>query len=305
MYIGLLKSRTIADRIVDRFSLMHAPKVETREDAREILTRVTAISAGREGLIKVSVVSSIPQLSAAMANAYVEELALLTGRLAVTEAQKRRQFLEKEVAKAKENLTKAEIALGGTGVSENTLKFSPAAMGDGIATLKAQIMAKELQLTSMRGYLTENSHSFRLAQQELAALRAQQGKYENTKPAGKNAEYISRYRDFKYHEVLFEQVSKQYELAKIDELGDGAVIQVVDVAVPPERNERMAKALVAFLAAVVAGFVLLPFVFIRRALENTRQDSEAASKLDAVRAGFGRVLKPWRRNANVSRDPAN
>jgi hypothetical protein len=139
----------------------------------------------------------------------------------------------------------------------------------------------------------------------LAALRAQQGKYENTKPAGKNAEYINRYRDFKYNEELFAQVSKQYELAKIDELSDGAVIQVVDVAVPPERNERMAKALVAFLAALATGFVLLPFVFIRRALKNARQDPEAASKLDAVRAGFGRVLKPWRRHANVSRDPAN
>jgi hypothetical protein len=82
------------------------------------------------------------------------------------------------------------------------------------------------------------------------------------------------------------------------------VIQIVDVAVPPERNERMAKALVALLAALAAGFVLLPFVFIRRALKNARQDPEAASKLDAVRAGFGRVLRPWRRHASVGQDPA-
>lgn len=304
MYIGLLKSRTIADRMVDRFGIMKQPNVKTREDAREFLARKSAMIARKDGLVTIKVVSGVPQLAAAMANTYVEELSSLTDRLAVTEAQKRRRFLEKEVAKAKENLAKAEIALGGSGVSENTLKFSPAAMGDGIAILKAQIMAKELQLTSMRGYLTENSHSFRLAQQELAALRAQQGKYENAKPAGKDAEYISRYRDFKYHVELFEQVSKQYELAKVDELRDGAVIQVVDVAVPPQRDERMSKVLVAFLAAVVAGFVLLPFVFIRRALENTRQDPEAASKLDAVRAGFGRVARPWRRHANVSRDPA-
>ena len=207
LYIGLLKSRTIADRMIDRFSLMDLPKIETREDAREVLEKVTGISAGRDGLITIKVVSKIPRLSAAMANAYVEELSSLTDRLAVTEAQERRQFLEKEVAKTKENLAKAEIALGGSGVSENTLKFNPVTMGQGIATLKAQIMAKELQLTSMRGYLTENSPSFRLAQQELAALRAQLGKYENTQPAGENAEYINRYREFKYQEVLFEQIS--------------------------------------------------------------------------------------------------
>lgn len=305
LYIGLLKSRTIADRMIDRFSLMKIPKVENREDAREVLARVTGVSAGKDGLITIKVVSSIPRLSAAMANAYVEELSLLTDRLAVTEAQKRRRFLEKEVAKTKENLAKAEIALGGAGVSENILKFDPAIMGHGIATLKAQVMAKELQLSSMRGYLTENSPSFRLAQQELAALRAQLGKYENPQPAGENAEYINRYRDFKYHEVLFEQISKQYELAKIDELSDGAVIQIVDVAVPPERNERMAKALVAFLAALAAGLLLLPFVFIRNALKNARQDPDAASKLDAVRVGFGRVLRPWRRHYSADRHPSN
>lgn len=304
LYIGLLKSRTIADRMIDQFSLMTLPKVENREDARDVLKKVTGIFAGKDGLITIKVASSIPHLSAAMANAYVEELSSLTDRLAVTEAQKRRQFLEKEVAKTKENMAKAEIALGGSGVSEITLKFNPVVMGQGIATLKAQIMAKELQLTSMRGYLTENSPNFRLAQQELAALRAQLGKQESTQPSGKNAEYINRYREFKYQEVLFEQISKQYELARIDELKDGAVIQVVDVAVTPERNERMAKALLAFLAAMAAGIVLLPFVFIRSALKNARQDPEAAFKLDAVRAGFGRVLKPWRRQA-AGRGPAN
>ena len=304
LYIGLLKSRTIADRMIDRFSMMKMPKIETREDAREILEKVTGISAGRDGLITVKVVSKIPRLSAAMANAYVEELSSLTDRLAVTEAQKRRQFLEKEVAKIKENLAKAEVALGGSGVSENTLKFNPVTMGQGIATLRAQIMAKELQLSSMRGYLTENSLSFQQARQELAALRAQLGKQENTQPTGENAEYVNRYREYKYQEVLFEQISKQYEMARIDEIKDGAVIQIVDVAVVPERNERMAKPLFAFLAALAAAFLLLPFVFVRSALKNARQDPESASRLDAVRAGFGRVLKPWRRQA-AGRNPAS
>jgi uncharacterized protein involved in exopolysaccharide biosynthesis len=297
MYVGLLRSRTIADRMIDRFAMMKIKKVKTREDAREILARISGVSLRKDGLITIEVVSFDPQLSAAMANAYVEELSSLTSRLAVTEAQQRRQFLEKELAKAKENLVKAEVALGGVSVSENMLKFNPAAMGEGLATLKAQVMAKEVQLSSMRGVLTENSPNFRQAKQELAALRAQVGKFEHARPTGGNAEYINRYRDFKYSEVLFEQLAKQYEMARIDEAREGAVIQVVDVAVPPERKANLPKAQVAILAALAAGFVLIMFVLVRHALQTANQSPEAAAKLAAIRAGLGR-LKHWRRRAD-------
>lgn len=295
MYVGLLNSRTLSDRMVDRFGMMNIKGVEAREDARKILARISRLVPRKDGLITIAVASPNPQLSAAMANAYVEELSSLTSRLAVTEAQQRRQFLEKEMTKAKDNLVKAEIALGGVGVSESTLKFNPMAMGQGLATLKAQVVAKEVQLSSMRGYLTENSPNFRQAQQELAALRAQLGKLEHATPKGDNAEYVSRYREFKYNEVLFEQLAKQYEMARIDESREGALIQVVDVAVPPERKANMHKALVALLAALVAGFVLLLFVFIRHALKN--QSPESTAKLAAIRAGLLRVLMPWRRPA--------
>jgi len=304
MYIGLLKSRSIADRMVDRFNMMTIPGVETREDAREILDRITGISVGRDGLITIGVASRVPQLSAATANAYVEELSVLTARLAVTEAQQRRLYLEKELTKAKENLARAEIALGGVGVGENVLKFNPLAVGEGLAKLKAQVVAKEVQLSSMRSVYTESSPNYRQAQQELAALRAQVGKFEHPQPTDGNAEYINRYRDFKYSETLFEQLARQYELAKIDESSEGAVIQVVDVAVPPERKDNMSKALIAILATLIAGLGLLVFVFARRSLRNAGQNPETAAKLAAIRAGFGRVLKPWRRQANADQNPA-
>jgi uncharacterized protein involved in exopolysaccharide biosynthesis len=163
-------------------------------------------------------------------------------------------------------------------------------------------MAKEVQLSSMRGVLTENSPNFRQAKQELAALRAQLGKFEHARPTGGNAEYINRYREFKYNEVLFEQLAKQYELAKIDESREGALIQVVDVAIPPERKANTSQALIAILAALAAGFVLLLFVFARRALKkNADENPEDAARLAAIRAGFGRVLKPWRRHAIAGR----
>jgi len=292
MYVALIESRTIADRMLDRFKLMQVYDTEYREDARKNLAENAKITAGKDGLITIEVDDHDPKRAAAMANAYVDELSALNGRLALTEAQQRRLFFEKEMAKTKKNLVRAEVALGGVGVSETLLKFNPDALGEGLATLKAQVVAKEVQLSSMRGYLTENSPDFRQAQQELAALRAQLAKAAHNPPAGGNAEYTNRYRDFKYHEVLFEQLAKQYELARIDESREGTVIQVVDVAEPPERKSKPKKALIAILATLASGFVLVLFVFFRRSLQNVDQDPELAAKLAAVRAGFGRVLKP-------------
>lgn len=299
MYVGLLKSRSIADRLIAQFSMMKHPDVETREDAMDILKRVTRINVGRDGLISVKVISKVPRLSAAMANAYVAELSLLNDRLALTEAQSRRQFLEKELAKIKDNLAKAEIALSNAGISEKALKFNPATVGQGVATLKAQIMAKELLLASMRGYLTENSVNFRLAQQELSALRTQLAKLEQSESTGENAEYIRLYRDYKYHEVLFEQMSKQFELARLDELKEGAVIQIVDLAVPAERKSNVHKAIIALVAWLLSGVLLLAYVFIRRALGTASQNPDSAPRIAAIRAGFVRVLKPWQRRRPV------
>jgi uncharacterized protein involved in exopolysaccharide biosynthesis len=84
--------------------------------------------------------------------------------------------------------------------------------------------------------------------------------------------------------------SKQYEIARVDESREGAVIQVVDVAVTPELKSKPKKAIIAVLATLAAGFVLLIFVFVRHALRSAAQDAEAAHKLAALKASFGRAL---------------
>lgn len=291
MYVALIKSRTIADRLVDRFNLMDVYGTTYRERARDKLAANTSANAGKDGLIIIAVDSHDPKRAAAIANAYVEELARLNSGLALTEAQQRRKFLEKQLAKAKENLIRAEIALGGSGVNESLLKFSPDAMGESLANLKARIAAKEVELSSMRGYFTENSTDFRQAQRELAALRAQLAKTQHNSPSGGNADYTHRYRDFKYHEVLFEQLARQYELAKIDESREGAIIQVVDVAQPPEFKSKPKKSQIAIAAALATGFLLILFVLIRRAIQTASQTPENAAKLAAVHAGLRRVLR--------------
>ena len=83
-----------------------------RQDARTALEGATKVSAGRDGLISIEVDDKDPQRAADIANAYVQELSKLTGSLAITEAQQRRVFFEKQLQLVQENLKKAELALG-------------------------------------------------------------------------------------------------------------------------------------------------------------------------------------------------
>jgi uncharacterized protein involved in exopolysaccharide biosynthesis len=292
-YLAYMKSNAVKDALIDRFKLMDRYQAKLRTDARMALDGVARIASGKDGLISVEFDDKDPQFAADVANAYVEELRNVLGRLAVTEAQQRRLFFEKQLTQAKDKLTAAEQSLKSTGISDSVLKSNPASAVAGIAALKAQVTAQEVKIGAMRGYLAETAPDFKQALTELANLRAQLAKQDKDDAASDKAgqgDYISRYRDFKYHETLFELFAKQYELARVDEAREGAVIQVLDAAQPPERKAKPKKALIAIIATLASGFALLLFVFVRQALRNGSRDEETAQKLGAIRQGWKKAI---------------
>lgn len=291
-YVSLLKSDAVANALIARFGLLEKFELKSLSDARMQLDGVSKITSGKDGLIVVSVDNSSPKLAADIANAYVEELRILLARLAVTEAQQRRVFFETQLEATKRNLSIAETALRSSGVNSSALKSSPAAAISAVAQVQAQIAAQEVKVASMRGYLTESAPDFKQAMTELSALRSQFAKLEKPSPVdGDNAGYVGRVRDVKYYETLFELFSKQYELARVDEAREGALIQVVDAAVPPERKSKPKKALIAILATLASFVALLFFVFMRHAFKSAVADPESAEKMlrlrHAVRRSFG------------------
>jgi uncharacterized protein involved in exopolysaccharide biosynthesis len=129
----------------------------------------------------------------------------------------------------------------------------------------------------------------------LSNLRAQLAKQEKDTPSsgGKataEGDYITKYREFKYHETLFELFAKQFELAKVDEAREGAVIQVLDAAQAPDRKSHPKTAMIAIIATVASGFALLLFVFVRQSLANAGQDSESAKKMAQLKNSWRRAL---------------
>ena len=290
-YIAFMKSVSVQDALIERFKLVEKYEAKLKTDARMALTGSVRIASGKDGLISVEVDDKNPKFAADLANAHVDELRSLLARLAVTEAQQRRMFFEKQLQITKENFTKADLALKSSGVSSSVLKTSPASAVEAVARLKAGISVQEVKLGTMRNYLTESSPDFKQALSELASLKSQLAKAEKEEPASKDAsDYVARYREFKYQETMFELFAKQFELAKVDESREGAVIQVLDIAEPPERKAKPKKATIAIIATLASGFALLLFVFVKSALKNASQDEDTKHKLSALRGSWQRAL---------------
>jgi len=300
--VALLQSRAVQDALIDEFKLMERYDEKYREDARKELAKNARIASGKkDGLISIEVDDKDPKVAADLANAHLTHLVRLSSRLALTEAQQRRQFFEMQLQDTKAKLTTAETALRAGGVEPGALKANPVAAVSALAQAQAQIAAQEVRIGAMRGYLAEGAPELRQALTELQALRAQVSKLEQSQApilgaagvagapgaAGAQGDYVTRYRDYKYYETLFELFAKQYELARVDEAREGNKIQVVDAATPPERKSKPKKALIAVIAALAAGFALLLFVFVRQALRNAAQDEETAGKLRAIRRAMG------------------
>ncbi len=290
-YIAFLKSVSVQDALIDRFKLVERYETKLKTDARLELTAKVRIVSGKDGLISLEVDDKDPKFAADLANAHVEELRNLHGRLAVTEAQQRRMFFEKQLQITKENLAKAELALKSSGINSSVLKSSPSSAVEAVARLKAGVSVQEVKLGSMRNYLTENAPEFKQALNELGSLKSQLFKAEQEEPASKDpSDYVARYREFKYQETMFELFAKQFELAKVDESREGAVIQVLDVAQPPERKVKPKKALIAIIATLASGFALLLFVFVRNTFKNAAQDESTKIKIVSIQSSWRRAV---------------
>ena len=294
-YLAYMKSVTLQDSLIDRFKLLERYEAKTKSEARLELKENVRAASGKDGLISVEVDDKDPKFAAELANAHVEELGKLLGKLATTEAQQRRLFFEKQLTKAKDKLIQSEITLKATGVSGSVLKSNPASAVAAVAGIQASITAQEVKLGAMRGYLAETAPDFKQAMNELTNLRVQLSKQEKDTPStninkSTEGDYITRYREFKYHETLFELFSKQFELAKVDEAREGAVIQILDAAQLPERKSKPKKAMIAIIATFTSGFALLVFVFLRRALVNATKDSQSSQKLSQLKNSWRRVL---------------
>jgi tyrosine-protein kinase Etk/Wzc len=295
MYIGILKSRTIADAIITQFRLKDVYHLKLISEARKKLSQNTSFTSGKDSLITISVKDREPRRAADLANAFVDELHDQNSRLALTEASQRRLFFEQQLNKEKDALAKAEIALKGT--QESTGLLAPSGQASVLlrasAQLRAEISKRQVQLQAVGAYATDASPQVQILNREISALQTQLNQVEAKGSGSKfevsgnrlpeaSLEYLRRMRDLKYHEALFELLAKQYEVARIDEAKQAPVIQVVDRAVVPDKQSHPSRALlvigalvVGFAFACLAAFLRERIVKLGLELRQTMQTSSA------------------------------
>jgi uncharacterized protein involved in exopolysaccharide biosynthesis len=278
VYIGMLKSRTVADKLIAQYDLKKAYDTDSQEKARNWLETNTSISAGKDGLITIEVEDKNQKMVAKLANSYVDHLLLLTKVMAVTEASQRRMFFERQLELAKDNLAKAEMLLKSALDTRGVISVDTEsrAIVETAGRLKAQVSAKEIQLSSMRAFVTTNNPDYKRAEEELNSLRAELSKLENGRAGdqavngaagvkGGGFENIKLLRDLKYYQMLYELLAKQYEVARLDEAKDPSIIQVLDPAIEPERKFKPHRALIVVLSTLVALFAAIAWAFISEA----------------------------------------
>ncbi len=293
LYIAMLKSRTVADNLIQRFDIMRYSSAKYPSQARAGLAGATSITSGKDGLITIEVDDKDPKRAAEIANAYVDELFKFTSVLAVTEASQRRLFFERQFAQAKDNLAKAEISARQALQQGGLVKVDDQgrSMVENTARLRAQMTVKEVQIGAMRTFAAERNPDLRLAQQELESLKRELAKIEGAGGAkaaesassGKGIDNLSLLRDMKYYETIYELLAKQYEMAKIDEAKESAVIQVMDKAIEPDRKSKPKRSLIVLLSALVALILGILSAFISAAMAKARSDPQQAERLQAIK----------------------
>ncbi len=309
MYLSMLQSDTVFNAVIRRFHLMELFRDDYLSDARIDLQKRTRFAIAKDGIISIEYDDNDPKRAADVANAFVEELQRLTQNLAITEAGKRRLFFEQQVVAAKEQLSEAEVALRRTQEKTGLIQAEgqARAMIEAVTTLQAHIAAKEVQLNSMRTYGTEENPDVVRAEKELAALRVQMNKLQKEGDKGglelpvkgvpeAGLEYLRKLRDVKYYESMYELLSKQYEIARIDEAKNAAVIQAMDPALIPDRKSRPFRTLIV-LGSTLVGFVLsLVIALVLEHLEKLRNDPEIVAKAGRLNSVLRSTRYPLTRN---------
>ena len=298
MYIALVTSRTVEDAMIQRFGLMKEYHEKRISDARkELEHRTTAVAGTKDGLIRLTIEDHDPQRAAEMANGYVEEFRKLSASLAITEAARRRLFFDQQLQQAKDGLTVSEEAMRKTQQSTGVLQIDSQARAliESAAVLRAQVVAKQVQIQSMRSFAADDNPELILARQQLGALEAQlQQVAGSTSDTGSGInlskgrvtqaglEYLRRYRDLKYNETVFELLAKELEIAKLDEAREGAIIQVVDAAVPPDKKSSPHRTLIVLGVTILAFFLAAFWIFVKKSLARAFELPENRQRLETI-----------------------
>lgn len=300
IYIGLLQSRPVVDSIINKFDLNKVYRTNRLSDARKVLQQNTSIASERSTLLSISVTDRDKNRAADIANAFVDELRVLSNSISITEASRRRVFFEDQLKTQKESLITAEADFQKVQQNKGLVRLDVQAnlILSRLATLRSEIAAKEVDLQALQSFGTEENPAVRVAERELSAMREEAAQLEQHSDSSGSSDlglkdvpkagldYIRAQRELAYQQSLFDLLLKQYEAARLDESKDAAVIQVVEPAIAPDRRTSPKRTMIVILCAFlgfVSGIILVLFLHWRTLMLS---DPESASAIRNLKNAF-------------------
>jgi len=283
LFIGVLRSQTSQDRLIQQFDLKKVYATRLVMDARTRLDENTSISEDKKsGIITISVTDHTPQRAAALASAYVDQLNMLVSELSTSSAHREREFLEERLKVAKQDLDDASNQLAQFSSKNNTLDIQQEgkAMLDAAGTIAGEMIVAQSELEGLRQIYTDNNSRVHSLNARVGELRKQLEKLGGTQAnavsdtsaspgqtgdpsAGKagsglpyptirslpllGAKYADYYRRAKIQETVYELLTEQYELAKVQEAKETPSVKVLDSARIPEKKSFPPRLVIMFL----------------------------------------------------------
>jgi tyrosine-protein kinase Etk/Wzc len=276
VYLGLLGSRPVADAIIHQFGLQAVYRARDMTAARKKLAANTNITSEKSGFISVSVTDRLKQRAAEMANAYTEQLHIITQTLALTEASHRRLFFEEQLKHAKEDVIAAELSFRQIQQKKGLVQLDAQAkaMIAMLAALHAQVSAKQVELQGLRSYSTEHNPDVQLTENQLLSLQQEVSGLEQRghsagsaelglqDVAGAGLDYLRAEHELQYRQILFDLLLKQYDVAKLDEAKDAALVQVVEPAIAPDRHSSSSRVGIIFIFFLIGIVAACSYLFM-------------------------------------------
>lgn len=296
VFAAILSSHRILGEVVKKCNLFTLFETRSLEEAIRALKEKIKIDVSPEGIISISVTVPSPDLAAKIANTFVEELDRFNRETTMTMGKRQRIFLEERLREVEKSLTDAENALKEFKEKHHTVALTDELTQaiEAAAHLKAEIVAREVQLGVLRGYATEENPQVRRLRSEIAEFRRELRKmeYGHASKGALSSEFGAGFsiplaelpevglelarltREAKIQEEIYALLTQQYEQAKIAEVKDTPTVQILDRAVPPERRSFPQRKKIVVIAGILSLFAGVGMAFFFEYLEGLRSRPE-------------------------------
>jgi capsule polysaccharide export protein KpsE/RkpR len=286
VFVGILSSRTVQDELIQKFDLKRVYWSRNMEDARKALTNHTTMTIDRKSqIVTIVVTDKSPQRAAAMGRDYVEQLNRLVAELSTSSARRERIFLEDRLRGVTHDLEEAEKQFGEF-ASKNTaldIKEQGKAMVESAAILQGQLIAAESELEGIKQIYTDDNVRVRSVKARIRELQGQLekmgGKGESTSEFSSGPDsplypsirklpllgvaYADLYRQTKVQEAVFEILTKQYEMAKVEEAKEIPTVKVLDAPDVPDTKSFPPRILIIVFGTILALAGAASYVVVR------------------------------------------